>query len=154
MKTLEYYFTQEFQWNKEWFSLDGISKAIVYPSNEFIKTYEYVDYTIIGNIFMYKANLNKIENVESVIDNIESVIAKNKLSYVVFSEMISLEINAEYTRPIDNIGTKDGQEGPLSWNTSTPENLQFVPTPEILNLFIDWKNFLKETHVMKYIRHI
>lgn len=141
---IDYYFIKEFQWKSNWFSDKGLLKAKVYATDQFIKQFEFVDYDIVGQIFTSKKDFQNTEFIETVITEIKNVIDNVNSKYIISSEIVLLEVQSEYTRPLDLLGDSDGIEGPLSWNITTPEKLQYIPSKEILKLFSDWKLFLYE----------
>lgn len=142
MKTIDYYFIKEFQWKSNWFSDKGLLKAKVYPTNEFIQQFKYVDFNIVGQIFTSKKEFYKTDFVDSIITEIKKVISFESTNYVISSEILLLEIQGINTKPIDLLGDSYGIECPISWNISTPQELQYIPTVEILQLFQDWKSFI------------
>lgn len=144
MKTLDYYFIKEYQWKSNWFSDTGLLKAKVYSTNEFIQHFKYVDFNLVGQIFTSKKDFYNTDFVDSIITEIKRVISFERTNYVISSEIVLLEIESIKTKPIDLLGDSEGIEAPLSWNISTPQELQYIPTKEILQLFEDWKQFLKE----------
>jgi hypothetical protein len=143
MKILDYYFIKEFQWKSNWFSETGLLKAKIYPTNEFIQNNKYIDYDIIGGVFLYNKEFKSIDLTNLIIQNIQRVISKELNSYTISNEIMSLEIESFFTKPIDNLGDSEGIEAPLSWNVSTPKEFQYIPSIEILKLFEDWKIFLE-----------
>ncbi len=142
MKTIDYYFTKEYQWKSTWFSDTGLLKAKVYPTNEFIQQFKYIDFNLVGQIFTSKKEFYDIVFVDSIISEIKKVINLEKTIHIISSEIVLLEIQRINSKPIDMLGDIEGIEAPLSWNISTPKELQYIPTVEILQLFQDWKSFL------------
>lgn len=119
MKTIDYYFIKEFQWKSNWYSNTGLLKAKVYPTNEFIQKFKYVDFNIIGQIFTSKTDFYNSGFVDTIIAEIKRVIALERTSYVISSEIVLLEIGTINTKPIDMLGDAEGIEAPLSWNISS-----------------------------------
>ena len=144
MRTLDYFFIKEFQWKTNWFSNTGILRANIKPSTEFIQKYGYIDYDIIGQVFLYNEEFKYIDSTELIILEIKKVIALDIPFFIISNEFLSLKIESLFTRPIDYFGDSEGIEAPLSWNISTPQELQNIPTKEVLQLFEDWKQFLEE----------
>lgn len=143
MKILDYYFIKEFQWKSKWFSEKGLLKAKIYPTNDFIQKHRFIDFDLIGQVF-YNKELKSVDSTELIISEIKKVITLETQQYKISNEFLALEIGNEYTIPIDYFGDSEGIEVPLSWNISTPKELQYIPTVEILQLFEDWKVFLTE----------
>ncbi len=141
---IEYYFIKEFQWKSNWVSESGLLKAKVFATDEFIKKFEFVDYNIVGQIFTSKKDFQNIEFIRIIISEIEKVIENENSKYIISSEIVLLEVKSEHTKVIDMLGDSEGVEAPLNWNISTLEQLQYIPTTEILKMFNDWKQFLEE----------
>jgi len=142
MRVLDYYFIKEYQWKLNWFSKSGLLKVNVFPTNEFIREKGYVNFNIVGEIFLAKKEFLDIKYINSTISKIKQVITGDLTIYEISNECVLLEIKKIYTRPISLLGDSTGEEAPLSWNLSTPVELQKIPTKEILQLFKDWKQFL------------
>ncbi len=140
---IDYYFIKEFEWKSNWFSESGLLKAKVYATDEFIKKFEFVDYNIVGQIFTSKKDFENIEFIQMIIFEIENVIENKNLKYIISSEIVLLEVKCENTKIIDMLGDSEGVEAPLSWNISTPLELQYIPTVKILEIFKSWHEFLK-----------
>lgn len=138
---LDYYFIKEFQWHKKWFSENGISKPIIRASNDMLKK-EFVDFSILEGIFHPNKKFHQSKLFEQFIRSVKDDLKNDGNSYV-GNEIVGLKINRDYSKPIDHLGSNEGLEAPLSWNISTPEHLQQIPTQEILCLFDDWLDFLK-----------
>lgn len=62
----------------------------------------------------------------------------------IFNEAVELRFDGQLCRIIDNLGDAEGIEAPLSWNISTPENLQYIPSSEVYEIICDWRDFLIE----------
>lgn len=140
-KMLSYYFLKEYQWKDDWFSTDGICKANIYASNEFLQTNRYVDYSIFGDSFSHLKKMKKIESATQVLNEIKLNLKQGK-GYYLGGEISGIDIGPELTRAIDNLGSQDGIEAPISWNISTPIEHQSVPTSEIIEIIEGWIKFL------------
>lgn len=138
---LRYYFQLEFSWNKTWYSNEGFRRPIIRASN-WVLSKEYVDYTLLEEIFLHSRVLKDVESTKLEIERIRTQLEQSGSAYH-GNEHVGLEIKTDFSRPFDNLGTDDGIEGPLNWNIATPEHLQYIPTREILQLFDDWLDFLK-----------
>jgi hypothetical protein len=149
MKTIEYYFIHEYQWKINWFSKTGLLKVKVYPTDEFIRKFKYVDFDVVGQIFT-----SKMDYIESIIAEIKKVISLERTTFVISNEDVSLEIQSENARPFDNYELHGSYETGVesrNWNITTPIELQYIPTEEILQLFIDWLEFLKVNEKMCFV---
>lgn len=147
MKTIDYYFIKEYQWKKVWFSELGILKASIMPTNDFINKNGYINFSILSSIFSSDRMLKDINWVDELIKNIQKVLNGELEITGTYCETESLEIRRDFSRPIDNLdmhGSNPSNDTPNSWNVTTPIELQYIPTEEILQLFIDWKLFLEE----------
>lgn len=154
MKTIEYYFIHEYQWKINWFSKTGLLKVKVYPTDEFIRKFKYVDFDVVGQIFTSKMDFYKTDYIESIIAEIKKVISLERTTFVISNEDVSLEIQSENARPFDNYELHGSYETGVesrNWNITTPIELQYIPTEEILQLFIDWLEFLKVNEKMCFV---
>ncbi len=142
MKYLDYYFVKEFQWHKKWFSEDGLLKPIIRPTDSFIKNKGWVDFEILEYVFIYNSKMTQIDFVAEIIRKINLVLEKHLENFSIYNEIVELEILYDFCRPIDNIGGRKNEEGPLSWNIKTKQSLQYIPTTEFLNILNEWLLFL------------
>lgn len=149
MKVLEYYFKIEFQWLNGWSSEKGLLFPVINPSNEFVRMNGYVEYRILGDVFLYNKEVKTIEGARAKTKEIKKVLSGERELLIISSESSDLEIRKELSRPIDNLGDSKGEEAPLSWNVSTPYQYQTIPTNEIFNLFNDWVIFLDKCSSFK-----
>lgn len=155
MKTINYYFIKEYQWKSNWFSETGLLKANIYPTDEFIQKNGYISFSILGTIFSSDNKLKNIQWLNELITNIEKVINGELEITGTHCETESLEIRKEFSRPIDNLdmhGSNPPIDGPNSWNVTTPLDLQYIPTIEILELFKDWRDFIITSNDVKLTR--
>lgn len=147
MKVLEYYFKVEFQWLDNWFSKAGVCHAIVNPSQEFIINNQYIDYNIIGRLFMGN-EFQRYESYKLWLEGINSKFSKD--NYIEFGQNgLVVEMNSEFSKLIDTIGDNIGIEAPLNWNITTPIQNQFIPTSEILQILLHWEKFLATVETCK-----
>ena len=91
--------------------------------------------------------MTKVEFVFQKIKEIEKVTTNASEVIHMFNEVVVLE-KKDLSRIIDNLGDSEDIETHLSWNVSTPLELQYIPTDEILEIFRSWYQFLK---VQSYI---
>jgi hypothetical protein len=144
---IDYYFLLEFSWDeKSGFNPNGIPRAKFLPNFEKTNKYGQVSYEILESLFISNTKLFDSKFLNVLINNIKNTIGGLEEITLVHCESESLEIRKEFTRPIDNLdihGTSISIDGPNSWNISTPIELQYIPTVEILQLFEDWKQFLE-----------
>lgn len=147
-RTLRYYFTKEYQWKDDWFSTTGICKANIYASDHFLQTKKYVDFSILGDCFSHLKKMKTIESSSQILSEIKSNLKDGK-GYYLGGEVSGIDIGVKTTRAIDNLGSKDGIEAPISWNIKTPSELQSVPTLEILEIIENWIKFLEEQENIK-----
>lgn len=145
MKVLDYYFIKEYQWLHKWFSNEGQIKAVIRPSSDFISKYGWIDFEILENVFSINSDMKKKEYIDGIISDIENVFDDKLKQKSIYNEVVELVIEKEFCRIIDNLGDSEGIEAPLSWNISTPEHLQFIPTKEIYNLIKNWQVFISES---------
>lgn len=150
-KVLSYYFIKEYQWKDDWFSTDGICKAKINASNEFLQTNKYVDYSIFGDCFSQLKKMKTVESSTQVLEEIRLNLMQGK-GYHLGGEVSGIDIGTKLTRAIDNLGSKDGIEAPISWNISTPIENQSVPTSEIIEIIEAWIKFLIEQENIKLNR--
>ncbi len=144
MKVLDYYFIKEYQWLHKWFSNEGQIKAVIRPSSDFISKYGWIDFEILENVFSVNSNMKKKEYVDEIISDIENVFDEKLKKKSIYNEVVELVVEKDFCRIIDNLGDSEGIEAPLSWNISTPEHLQFIPTKEVYSLIKNWHVFLNE----------
>ena len=142
-KILSYYFIKEYQWKDDWYSIDGLCKAKIYASNEFLQTNKYVDYSIFGDCFSHLKKMKTVESSTEVLKDIRLKLKQGK-GYHLGGEVSGIDIGLKLTRAIDNLGSTDGIEAPISWNIATPIEYQSVPTSEILEIIERWIKFLFE----------
>ena len=138
---IDYYFVHEFQWKDEWFSKTGISKPVVRADSNF-KFNSYVDFSILESVILHTKQLNKYSTALELLTEINVKLLENKPCGIT-NEIASLEMSFEYSRPIDNLGSSDGIDSPLSWNIITDLKYQYIPTSKVLNLLTNWIKFLK-----------
>lgn len=150
MNIIDYYFIKEYQWKNKWYSKKGVLKVKVFPSNDFIKQNGYVDFNLVGQIFTSKKEFQDVMYINSIISEIGQVLRLKENNYKVSSEIVLLDINGPLTKPIDLLGDSEGIEAPLSWNHIVSQELQYIPTTEIFQLFKDWKSFLEEQKGIKF----
>lgn len=145
MKVLDYYFIKEYQWLHKWFSNEGQIKAVIRPSSDFVSKYGWIDFEILENVFSINSDMKKKEYINGIISDIENVFDDKLKQKSIYNEVVELVIEKEFCRIIDNLGDSEGIEAPLSWNISTPESLQFIPTKEVYSLIKNWQVFISES---------
>ncbi len=91
--------------------------------------------------------MKTVESTTKVLIEIKINLNQGK-GYHLGGEISGIDIGPKLTRAIDNLGSKDGIEAPISWNISTPIEYQSVPTSEIIEIIEGWIKFLDE---QKYI---
>jgi hypothetical protein len=140
---IEYYFLLEFSWSKEQqFSKNGFPRAKFHINFKYAEEHGWANYHILESVFT-ESNMLKIDCITKKIQDIKSVIKGEKKETQIFSESVNLSVKKDFTRIEDNLGDTEGIEAPISWNISTPTELQYIPTEKILQLFKDWKKFLQ-----------
>lgn len=142
MEYLRYYFKYEFIWNKKWQNTQGHKTLVISASNALLSK-EYIDYSLLVGFFLHTKSLQEFLIASNFIERLKQELNEKNEAYY-GNEIVGLEIKHDFCRPIDNLGTDDGRDGPLNWNIATPEKLQYIPTVEIFQLFDDWLAFLKE----------
>lgn len=139
---LNYYFQIQFNWKNKWFSGSGLKRPIIRASNQ-VLIKNFVDYSILEGFILHTNAMQELLSVDKFIKYLKQELNEKNEAYY-GNEIVGLEIKHDFCRPIDNLGTDDGRDGPLNWNIATPEKLQYIPTVEIFQLFDDWLAFLKE----------
>ena len=119
----------------------GYKRLVISASDDLLKK-EYVDYTILEGIILHSLAFQNSSSAFESISKLKYELETKGQSYY-GNEHVGLEINLDFCKPIDNLGSEDGLDGPLSWNIATPAHLQKIPTAEIFQLFDDWLKFLK-----------
>ncbi len=145
MSYLKYNFFAEFEWNKEiGFSAEGTPKIKLYTNPEHNMGAGLVNFEILEMLFISSSNLSDVNYLQSVIKSIKDVKAGLLNETLINSETESLEVKKEFCRPLDNLDMygSNPKDGNNSWNISTPLNLQYIPTEEILVLFHEWREFI------------
>ncbi len=145
MKVINYEFFLEHLWKNQERFLIPFPKVRIWTTSVFNKLFGRVDLTILEAIFVSHNNLRDINYVKILISNVLQVINGELAIAVVNCTAESLEIRKDRCRPIDNLeiyGSDPPVDGPNSWNKTTPLELQYLPTEEILKLFMDWLEFL------------
>ncbi|HRI02058.1 MAG TPA: hypothetical protein PK006_13485 [Saprospiraceae bacterium] len=153
MKTIQYYFKLEFQYmNGTWLSNEGNLRSCVSATHDVLKN-TYVDYSILGDFIILTLDMQDYSKAKILITRLKQELSQKGNTYY-GNEHVGLKIEKSFCRPIDNLGTEDGIDGPLSWNIITPPELQYIPTEEVFNLFNDWLKFLKEVELNapKFVR--
>lgn len=144
-KTLKYAHSLEFPWNKEnGFSKKGVPKISFWINPKRERDFDAVGVEILNGLFLSSDKLRDINSLNTIIEEILNVIQGTKNHFYVGNEAESLKIKKDLSRVIDGIDIygKIPEDGQNSWNISTPSNLQYIPTLEILEIFRNWKNFL------------
>lgn len=142
MNFLDYSFVYRFVWKKRWQSLKGQLNLEISASDEFLRN-AYVDFSIIAGFILHTNEFYNAIEAAGLIARLKGELAMNGKTYF-GNEIVGLEIGNDFCRPKDNLGTDDGKEGPLNRNLATPEELQYIPTEEIFQLFEEWLAFLRE----------
>ncbi len=141
-ETFEYYFKFEFQYhNSLWPPEKGFPTIGIFASPKILQK-EYVDYEILVVFILNTHSLMQFETASKFVSKLRQDLKVNGSTFY-SNEAVGLEINPTYCRPIDNFGSEDGIEEPLTWNIATPKHLQLIPTEEIFQLLDDWVTFLK-----------
>lgn len=138
---IDYYFIHEFQWKNGWFSNSGISKPIIRSDVNFAFE-SYVDYSILESVILHTKLLNKYSTGLELLTQLEERLRNNELCGI-SNEIASIEMNSDFSKPIDNLGSIDGIDSPISWNIITDDKYQKIPTSKVLSLIKDWLEFIR-----------
>lgn len=144
-KTLKYTLSIEFPWDQEnGFSKRGVPKISFWINPNRERDFDAVGVEILNALFLSCDKLRDISSLNKVIEEILNVTQGIKKHFFIGYEAESLEIKKDLSRVIDGLDMygKFPVDGQNSWNISTPSNLQYIPTIEILEIFRNWKNFL------------
>ena len=91
--------------------------------------------------------MRKSESAKEILNEIIAKLSQNE-SYYLGNEISGIKIEKERTFAYDNLGTKDGKEGPICWNIKTLKEHQSIPTIEMLDIMKSWIQFLeKQTQI-------
>jgi hypothetical protein len=143
MKHLRYWFRLEFQyWDHQWRNSEGRKRLTVSATDDILRK-EYVDYSILERFFIFKET-QEYDRAKLLFSTIKLNLTKDKVEYCGFEYGVGIEFKPDFCKIVDTMGTDHGIDAPLYWNITTPIHLQYIPTSEILQLFDDWLEFLKE----------
>lgn len=134
MKVFDYYFLLEFGWRKKDGFYDGFPRIKIRSTSEFNLKHGYVNFELLESVFVSNAKMKSIAYVDDVIMNIQNVQQNIEKSYLLFNEVVALEISKNKIKIIDML---------VEDYVICFEEISINELREIIK---DWKSFLIESN--------